>query len=90
MNPNWNRLIAGDLNPLLTAARHIDPTRPSELQSLRAHGTTEQVSMILSLLEARRRAEGRLEDQRGDEHSQGNMHPYDLRWNPAKSTSVSD
>ena len=62
MNPIWKRLIAGDLNPLLTAARHIDPTRPSELQSLRAHGTTEQVSVILSLLEARRRAEGRLED----------------------------
>lgn len=62
MDTIWHRLICGSLDPLLQAAAEVDPTHPASVQSLRQHGSREEVAVVLSLLEARRRASGRLED----------------------------
>ncbi len=62
MESIWRELIRGRLDPLLATAATIDPTAPAALQSLRNHGTPEQVRVVLELLDARRRARGRLED----------------------------
>lgn len=62
MDPIWQQLICGSLDPLLKAAASVDPTDAAALQSLRTKGSAEQVAVILSLLEARKRARGRLED----------------------------
>ena len=61
MDPIWQQLICGSLDPLLKAAESVDPTDAAALQSLRSKGSAEQVAVILSLLEARKRARGRLE-----------------------------
>ncbi|MGE4618499.1 MAG: class I SAM-dependent methyltransferase [Planctomycetota bacterium] len=55
-------MLNGELDQLVMAARQIDPTRPAELQSLRRGFSTDEVNLVLSLLEARKRASGRLEN----------------------------
>ncbi|MDE0960621.1 MAG: hypothetical protein OSB09_07555 [Planctomycetota bacterium] len=61
MHQTWTRLLAGELDPLLLAARSVEPGRLSQLTSLRRHGTPDEVSVVLSLWAARRRTVGRLD-----------------------------
>ncbi len=62
MEPIWTRILAGELAPLLEAARTVTPGDLGALEKLRKHGSREEVSAVLSIWDARRRADGRLED----------------------------
>jgi hypothetical protein len=61
MDPIWTRLLAGELDPLLLAARGVEPGRLSQLSQLRKYGSRDEVAAVLSLWDARRRATGRID-----------------------------
>ncbi len=60
MNPLWKKILSGQLDPLLEAARPVLPGELGPLEQLRRLGNREEVSAVLSLWECRRKAEGRL------------------------------
>ncbi|OUU24233.1 MAG: hypothetical protein CBC13_03890 [Planctomycetia bacterium TMED53] len=62
MNDSWRNLISGDLDFLVNLAKETPPDDVSAVSSLRKHGSLEEVSVVLEVLEARRRASGRLRD----------------------------
>ncbi|MBC8261240.1 MAG: hypothetical protein H8E43_05430 [Planctomycetia bacterium] len=60
MKTTWHELISGNLDILIEAAQSAVPDDVQTISRLRKKGSLEQVSTVLELLEARRRARGRL------------------------------
>ena len=60
MTDSWQKLISGQLDSLLQMAQETPPGDVSAITRLRRHGSLEEVSVVMEVLESRRRARGRL------------------------------